>query len=65
MPSFYGARISKEVPEGNLMCICHAIMMSKIFSKLTQCAVNIYLAGYRNASSGQTTVDIARMKMNK
>ena len=32
MPSFYGARISKEVPEGNLMCICHAIMMSKIFS---------------------------------
>jgi len=30
MPSFYGARISKE--EGNLMCICHAIMMSKIFS---------------------------------
>ncbi len=31
MPSFYGARISKEVPEGNLMCICHAIMMSKIF----------------------------------
>ena len=25
MPSFYGARISKEVPEGNLM-------MSKIFS---------------------------------
>ena len=32
MPSFYGARISKEVPGGNLMCICHAIMMSKIFS---------------------------------
>ena len=28
MPSFYGARISKEVPEGNLMCICHAIMMN-------------------------------------
>ncbi len=32
MPSFYGARISKEVPEENLMCIYHAIMMSKIFS---------------------------------
>lgn len=31
MPSFYGARISKEVPEENLMCIYHAIMMSKIF----------------------------------
>lgn len=32
MSSFYGARISKEVPEENLMCIYHAIMMSKIFS---------------------------------
>lgn len=32
MSSFYSARISKEVPEGNFMCICHAIMMSKIFS---------------------------------
>ena len=42
MPSFYGARISKEVPEGNLMCICHAIMMSKIFSAYRTFRVGFY-----------------------
>lgn len=40
MSSFYSARISKEVPEGNLMCICHAIMMSKIFLYL-QCRESV------------------------
>lgn len=40
MLSFYGVHISKEVPEGNLMCICHAIMMSKIFLYL-QCRESV------------------------
>lgn len=41
---------------------CDSILAHAGTDKLTQCAVNIYLAGYRNASSGQTAVDIARNK---
>ena len=41
---------------------CDSILADAGADKLTQCAVNIYLAGYRNTSSGQTTVDIARNK---
>ena len=41
---------------------CDSILAHTGTDKLTQCAVNINLAGYRNASSGQTAVDIARNK---